>query len=97
MWARVSRYQFPAADIDRVIDAFDAGMDAFAGQPGLRRADVLVSRKSGAGITITVWDTAEAMRASEDEAGRRREDVALELLGWIQAVEEYELVRADAY
>jgi heme-degrading monooxygenase HmoA len=93
MWARVSRYQFPAAEIERVVDALNAAMASFANQPGLARADVLVSRKSGAGITITVWDTAEAMKASEEEADRLREDVALELIGWVQSVEEYEVVR----
>jgi heme-degrading monooxygenase HmoA len=95
MWARVSRYQFPAAEIDQVIDKFNAAIDAFAEQPGLRRADVLVSRKSGAGITITLWESMEAMKASEDEANRLREDIALELIGWVQSVEEYELVRTE--
>ncbi len=93
MWARVSRYQFPAAEIDRVVEALNAAMASFSAQPGLERADVLVSRKSGAGITITVWESVEAMKASEEEANRLREDVALELIGWVQSVEEYEVVR----
>jgi heme-degrading monooxygenase HmoA len=96
MWARVSRYQFPAAEVEKVVDQFNAALDRFSTQPGLKRADVYVSRKSGAGITITVWETAAAMKASEEEADRLREDIALELIGWIQSVEEYELVRSEA-
>ncbi len=95
MWARVSRYQFPAAEIDDVIEGLNAGIDEIDGAAGLERADVYVSRKSGAGITITIWNSVEAMKASEEAANRLREGVALDLIGWIQSVEEYELVRSD--
>ena len=97
MWARVTRYQFPAAEVERVIDEFNAGIDEFASPAGLKRAEVLVSRKSGAGVTITVWESAETMKASEETADRLREEIALELIGWVQSVEEYELVRSDEY
>jgi hypothetical protein len=96
MWARVSRYQFPAAEVERVIDYINASADAFSPQPGLKRLDVFVSRKSGAGISVTVWESIDAMKASEEEANRVREDIALELIGWIESVEEYELVRSDS-
>jgi heme-degrading monooxygenase HmoA len=95
MWARVSRYQFPAADVDRVIDYVNASADAFSTQPGLKRLDVYVSRKSGAGISVSVWESLEAMKSSEEEADRVREDIALELIGWVESVEEYEVVRSD--
>jgi heme-degrading monooxygenase HmoA len=97
MWARVSRYQFPAAEVEKVIEQFGGGADAISSQSGLKRVDVFVSRKSGAGMTISVWENAEAMKASEDEADRLRQEIALELIGWVQSVEEYELVRSDAY
>jgi heme-degrading monooxygenase HmoA len=95
MWARVSRYQFPAAEVDRVIDYVTTSADAFSTQPGLKRLDVFVSRKSGAGMSVSVWESIDAMKASEEEADRVREDIALELIGWVQSVEEYELVRSD--
>jgi hypothetical protein len=44
-------------------------------------------------MTITLWESEDAMRASEDEADRLRQDIALELIGWVQSVDEYELVR----
>ena len=92
MWARVSRFQFPAAEVERAIEALNGRMAEFAGRPGLRHGHVLVSRKSGAGMTITLWDDLDAMKASADDADRLREDVALELIGWVEGVEEYELV-----
>lgn len=97
MWARVTRYQFPVAEVEKVIDQFNAAADAISAESGLRRVDVLVSRKSGAGISISVWESVEAMQASEDAADRLRQDLALELIGWIQSVEEYELVKSDVF
>jgi heme-degrading monooxygenase HmoA len=94
MWARVTTYQFPPDEVDHAVVQFNLAMDSFASQPGLERADVLVNRKNGAGITITVWNSREAMKASEDEADRLRSEIALEFAGWIQAVEEYELARS---
>ena len=97
MWARVSTYQFPVAEVEQLIERFNAGADRIAAEPGLKRVEVLVSRKSGAGMTITVWESEDAMRASEDEADRLRREIALELIGWVQGVDEYELVRSDDY
>jgi heme-degrading monooxygenase HmoA len=97
MWARVTRYQFPVAEVEKLIDQFNAAADAIATESGLKRVDVLVSRKSGAGISITLWESVEAMRASEDAADRLRQEIALELIGWVQSVEEYELVKSDVF
>ena len=37
------------------------------------------------------------MKASADAADRIRDEIALELTGWIQNVEEYEVRRSDAF
>lgn len=92
MWARVSRYQFPPDEADHVLEQFERAIAAFSSQPGLKRTEIFVNRTSGAGISVTMWETREAMKASEEAADRLRDDIALELSGWIQAVEEYELV-----
>ena len=95
MWARVSRYQFPAAEVERVIEHFNSSSEEFARQPGLELLDVYVSRKSGAGMTVSLWETFDAMKASEEEADRVREDITLDLIGWVESVEEYEVVRSE--
>jgi len=95
MWARVSTYQFPPTDVEKTVDQFNEALDTFLGQPGLKRAEVFVNRRSGAGITITIWESEDAMKASEDDADRLRRHVTLELVGWIESVKEYELVRSE--
>src|SRR5688572_9832059 len=95
MWARVTRYQFPVAEVEKVIDQFNAAAEAISTEAGLKRIDVLASRKSGAGISMSVWESVEAMKASKDAADQLRQEIALELIGWVQSVEEYELVRSD--
>ena len=97
MWARVSRYQFPPLEVESVIEYFDAALAVFSTQPGLKRADVYVNRDSGAGITITVWESRDAMKASEEAADQVRDEIALQLTGWIQDVEEYELARSASF
>jgi heme-degrading monooxygenase HmoA len=93
MWARVSTYVFPEADVEKAAQQLDQAAAAFAGQPGLERGYVLLNRRSGAALTITVWESEEAMKASEEVAERLRGQVTLEALGWVDRVNEYELVR----
>jgi heme-degrading monooxygenase HmoA len=95
MWARITTFQFPADEVETAIGQLNAAVDAFSGQPGIERFDVFVNRRTGAGITITFWKDREALKASEDEADRLRGEIALEVAGWIQSVEEYELVRSE--
>ncbi len=91
----MTTYQFPVEDVERAIEHFDAAVTAFAGQPGLERADFYVNRRTGAGIALTLWRSHDDMKASEDEADRLRGEIAVEVAGWIQSVEEYELVRSE--
>jgi quinol monooxygenase YgiN len=93
MWARVTTFIFPGDDVEEAVAQLDRAVDSFLGQPGLRRIDVLVNPRSGAALTVSLWDSEEAMKASEDEADYLRRDIALEVLGWVRDVSEYELVR----
>jgi hypothetical protein len=49
MWARVTTYQFPVAEVEQLIEQFNAGADTISAQPGLKRVEVLVSRKAAPG------------------------------------------------
>jgi len=96
MWARITTFQFPVDAVDLAIQEVHKAIDAFHGRPGLVRIDLYANRKSGAAITISLWETAEAMRASDDAADDWRHEIALEVTGWIQQLAEYELIRSDA-
>ena len=97
MWARISRYQFPPDESDHAVERFELAVDAISAQPGLERADIFVNRASGAGITVTVWESRDALKASAEAADRLRDEIALDLSGWIQGIEEYELVLSRTF
>jgi hypothetical protein len=95
MWARVSTYLIPPDDLEKAIQQIDQAVDAFRGRAGLVRVDVFANRRSGAAITISYWESEDAMKASEDAADDLRRGIALEVFGWIQGVKEYELIRTE--
>jgi hypothetical protein len=93
---RVTRFQFPAADVQKAVEQLNGALDRLS-KEGLERIDILVNPKTGAAVTVGVWETEDAMKASEEEAEQIRSEVALELTGWIQEVEQYDLVRSERY
>jgi hypothetical protein len=93
---RVTRFQFPAADAERAVEQLNVALDRLS-KKGLERVDILVNSKTGAAITVALWESEEALTASEAEAEEIRSELALELTGWIQGVERYELVRSETF
>ena len=51
----------------------------------------LVNRESGKAISITLWESEEAMRATEEEANRSRAEIASATNATIENVETYEV------
>ena len=47
MWIRASSDALPATDVDRAIEKFNQGVDAFLQQPGLRRELVRTEELEG--------------------------------------------------
>jgi len=95
MWARVTTFVFPADDVDKAVEQLNHAVDAFLLQPGLSRIDVLVNPRSAAAVTISLWESEEAMKATDDDAEHLRSHIVLEVLGWIDLVSEYELMRTE--
>ena len=96
MWARVSTYQFPSENVDQTLDQFNEALGSL-GEPGLKRAELLVDRQSGKGMTITVWESEDALQASVNAANRIRSGAADASGASILDVQHYELVRDEAY
>ena len=77
MFARVSEVTGAADRIDDGIAEYrNVVIPALKGMDGFNRAYLLVDRDAGTSLSITVWDSAEAMRASDEAADRLRAQVA---------------------
>ena len=55
----------------------------------------LADRASGKGITITLWESEEALHASEEAANQLRQEAADALQASIASVERYEVVLSE--
>jgi hypothetical protein len=77
MHARMTRYEGAAPDaIEDTLEAKKGVLPTEFGQTeGMKGAVFLIDRKSGAIVVISLWQDEEAMRASESEATRVREEV----------------------
>ncbi len=94
MFARVTttKGQVTKQDAVRVIrDRILPGVDAV---PGFKGGLWLVDEKGGKGLTITLFDSEEALRASAEAADRLRKSAVAELGASVVSVESYEVVVA---
>ena len=62
---------------------------------GFRGILSLTDQSRGKGLTITLWETEEAMRASEEQADRMRDEAARALGATIAGVERYEVTLSE--
>ena len=91
MHARVTTISGSPADADAGIDNFRTNVVPFAREQG-KGAILLVDRRSGEAIAITLWEDEQALRASEESANTLRATAADEM-GAAQAptVSRYEV------
>jgi hypothetical protein len=91
MHARMTRYEGASPDaIEETVQTKKGVLPTEFGQTeDMKGAVFLVDRQSGTVIVISLWKDAEAMRASEDEATRVREEVTGP--GETASVERYEV------
>ena len=77
MHARMTRYEGGAPEtIDENLRQKKHVLPTEPGQTeGMRGVVFLTDRKNGSVVVISLWEDDEAMRASEDEATRVREEV----------------------
>jgi heme-degrading monooxygenase HmoA len=67
MFARIGTWQGSPEDLENwVVRAGEVVKPNVQHQPGLAAAYWLVDREGGKGLTITFWESEEAMRASEE-------------------------------
>jgi heme-degrading monooxygenase HmoA len=88
MWARVSTYELAGQDLEEAIRGFERAVAQLRGMEGASDAYLLVDRGSGRALTVTLWESEEALAASEDAADRLRREASGDR---VQSVDRYEV------
>jgi heme-degrading monooxygenase HmoA len=92
MFARVSTYQGSPQQIDEGLDhARQNILPRVRAVDGFEGVYYLVDRQSGRALSITLWESEETMRASEEEANRLRGESAEAAGATVEGVERYEV------
>jgi heme-degrading monooxygenase HmoA len=92
MFASVSSYQGPPEQIDQGVRyAQENIVPTLEDVEGFEGVFLLVDRQSGKVLTITLWESEEAMRASEEEADQLRSEHRGEWQQEVAGVERYEV------
>jgi heme-degrading monooxygenase HmoA len=91
MFARLTRYEGASPEaIEDALEAKKRVLPTEHGQAeGMKGTVFLVDRESGAILVMSLWEDAEALKASEAEAARLREEVTS--AGETATVDRYEV------
>jgi heme-degrading monooxygenase HmoA len=93
MYARVTTFQGPPESTDdAIIVTREKALPQARQIPGFKGALSLVDRTTGRGLTITLWESEEALQTSEEAANQIRSDaVAAVTGGAVVSVDRYEV------
>ena len=92
MHARVSTFRGSPESIEKSQAQAEEIVPVIRGFDGNEGVIVLGDREGGKELTITLWDSAESLSASEEAANRIRKDAASSVGETIEAVDRYEVV-----
>jgi heme-degrading monooxygenase HmoA len=92
VYARISTLEGPPEHIDEELRQVRENiLPQIQQQEGFKGMAALADRQTGKTLGITFWESEEALEASEEAAGRLREDSAEAMSDTIAAVERYEV------
>jgi heme-degrading monooxygenase HmoA len=92
LFARVALYEVPEEKQAKARAGFDAALERIREAPGLHEGYVLLGTESSRAVTITFWESHDAMAASRVLASHVRSDAAAAVGGEVVSVEEFEVV-----
>ena len=93
MYARVTVTQVSTDQVDQAVQYIQEHvLPAVKAMPGVKGAYFLLSRETGKGLSISLWDTEEEMQASSATASQARSDAVQSLSVNVQGVDNYEIV-----
>ena len=94
MFARVTTTKGQVTKDEAVRVVRNRVLPAADNLPGFKGGLWLIDEKGGKGLTITLFETEEALRASAEAADRLRKEAVGELGASVSSVESYEVVVA---
>ncbi len=96
MHARVSTYEGSVEDYDRGLDKMRTDIaPQVQAMPGCKGILTMVDRSSGHALSITLWDSEDAMASTRESANRARAEAAGATGSTITNVAEYEVGLAE--
>lgn len=93
MYARVTTIQGPPESVDEsIIVTREKALPQARQIPGFKGALSLVDRTTGKGLTITLWESEEALQTSDEAANQIRSDAVAAITGAeVASVDRYEV------
>ena len=91
MFARVARYKVPQSRFGEVIPAFRESIEGLREAEGLAGGYLITDPESCTAMTVTLWETREALQGSEMRATRLRGQAVDAVDGEIQFVDSGEV------
>ncbi len=96
MYGRVTRLEGSPEQLNQGTEYVrDTILPAARQLEGFRGIINLADATTGKGMTVTLWETEEAMRASEERADQMRDEAARALSATVAGVERYEVTIAE--
>jgi hypothetical protein len=91
MYARVVRYQIPESRFGEVVPAFRDAVEGVREIEGNNGGYLLIDPDNCTALTVTLWETREALQGSEIRASRLRGEAVDKIDAEIQAMDVCEV------
>jgi hypothetical protein len=89
MYARVSTYTAP--DPDKLVAGFQTASDGLKQLSGQAGAFFCIDREGGKGLTLTLWDTEDALESSREGANQLRDQAIADAGASVDSITHYEV------
>lgn len=89
MHARVSTYTAP--DPDKLVEGFRMATEGLKQLPGQAGAFFCIDRENGKALTMTLWETEDALNSSREGANQLRDQAIADAGASVDSIAHYEV------